>query len=1417
MKFRILRRLTPFLLSLAALASPGKGAPPGVVGSTSLVLEAAEPRFTPLEGQEMLVPSIEGFGASARPGEPMLPLKIVRVAIPEGSVPELRVTSVLRHEVGRLRLAPVPRAHVQKRTGRAEDERRDAVYSEDARVFGRDADFPGEAVRLGSIGYLREQRFVEVIQAPLQYNPVTRQVRYYPEVRAEIVFKEGPGTLSAEPLRRFRPDPYFEETYKRALVNYEQGKLFRATTRSGDVAVQSLATPAQDLLAAAAAPGAPRYKISASSEGIYRLSYSDLQSSAPDLLALYPDPGTWVLSAEGVEVPISIRSSSGGPGEADGHFDPGDTLDFYGRPKGGPPTSVNFLQAGFPTVYEANDFTDTQVYWLTAGGTAGSHLRITETSGAPLAGYTAATDFEQAGVWDENNIYIPLDAADPFFSMPSLIAGGAQAQRDLTLPLPGLATTTLAPLVTLRVRGGTSVAGVPFDHDTRFWLNGDLGGARYFLWDGETIFSTNFPISPSILTNPTTIHVAAQVQAGVSVDQQYLDSITIKYRRSFDSVADALPFNYPNQDVRFNVRGFSGPPPAVYEVTRSLSGSAEASPVRITNASVSGAPPVTCTFELPRDASPGAPATRAFIVVGPQGFLHPLSIQTAPAPVLKDPTNSADILVIGTPETIDASPTGSLQALLDYRLQHQELTSRVVYMSQIYDEFSYGLRDANAIRSFLAYAFDNWKGTSGVEPPPSFVLLVGDATPDYKHTLTAMPGWVDQVPTPMMFLSNAILGYYSSDNWLAAFRGGDPLPDIHLGRISTRTAIDSAAVFDKIRQYEASPPPGLWKGRALLLASDGNDDPETAEFEGVDNQIASRFFSTAPYSTPSPPLYFAEPPYNGTDAAGFKRDFTTALSGGAAIVTYVGHGDFNTWGARFPLFTTQDASRLTNGGPLPFMVTVNCLTGGFHFFLPEGSVGEGMTNNPVGGTIASLAPSGLSSVLVATPLLDSFFDPLFGNREERLVGVVADDLRAGLWAKGDLPDLQSYTLLGDPATLLATPAPPPPTSLVASAGNATVQLGWTAPAPPAAGYRVYRSTSAAGPYGAVACDPITGASCVDRTVANATTYYYYLVSFDTQGFEGRASNFNSDCDTGPDCVSARPLNPNPPSVPTGLTATDPGSGGRLNVAWLANPESDIKGYTLYYGIQSGQYPGKIAFGEAASSALLSGLTNGVRYYLALSATNTSGHESAPSGEVSAVPLLFEGIAPPREITDLVLSRSGSNLILTWSRPLVDIYGRSTTVVKYTVYRGTAPGFMPFLSTPLAVINDGSIITYTDAGAGAPGPTNFYYVVTATDLSGLVSGAGRELPNGIETLAVTRSAGMISLAWPAVTTDVSGLATIIDHYQIHASSLPFSRGSIGPSTLLVDNVRGLTVNLTLPSGKQYYSVIAVDNRGNLSPF
>src|SRR5262249_34952414 len=132
--------------------------------------------------------------------------------------------------------------------------------------------------------------------------------------------------------------------------------------------------------------------------------------------------------------------------------------------------------------------------------------------------------------------------------------------------------------------------------------------------------------------------------------------------------------------------------------------------------------------------------------------------------------------------------------------------------------------------------------------------------------------WVDQVPTQIMFLKNSFLGYYSSDNWIASFRGSDQFPDVYLGRVSTRTAVLAAGVHDKIRHYEQTPPPGTWKGRGLLLAGDGKPEnpQEPGEFESVQDNLAAAYFSTAPYSVPSPPMYFGRAPWNSTDAAKFK-------------------------------------------------------------------------------------------------------------------------------------------------------------------------------------------------------------------------------------------------------------------------------------------------------------------------------------------------------------------------------------------------------------------------------------------------------------------------------------------------------------------------------------------------------------------
>jgi hypothetical protein len=1416
MTLKLFRLAAASSLLLTATA-PGSGASAPSRGSVPLDLVAPPPQLRASD-HGSVEPAMEGFGTISRPGEPALPVKILLVAIPAGATPELILHHTVTRELRHLDVAPVPREHLRDRRGADqgidESERRNITreYRRDERIFSRDGLFPEAPVRLGGIGYLRDQRYVEVLYSPLQVNPARQTGRYYPRIEAEVVFDIPEGSLLSGP---FRPDPYFESTYAAGLVNYEQGKLFRATAPAP---APSDTRPLRSEAAAAAGitpeANGTRYKLLVSHAGVHRVDYTTLLAQAPDIVGA--DPRTLSIQMDGVEIPIAVRNASGMSGEDDGQFNPGDVLEFYAAPKVEPPTVLNFdMGTVVPDVYEANDFTDTQVYWLQSSGAPGSHARIPDRAGAPISGFTQAADFGDTVVWEENNFFLPLGGADLYYSVPSLLAGGSAAQRDIAVNLGSPASAGPSATVTVRLRGGSDTPQDP-DHRTKAWVNGDTAHNADFTWNGETIREVAFTVPQSSLAGASTFHLQAVTLSGVAVDRQYPDTITVNFRRLFTASGETLTFTIPNQSLRIQVSGMTMAAPTIYEIGRPIPGNGEPNAVRITGAVPGGVPTPNWTFEMAQDTSPGAPATRTFLVAGPSAFRVPDAIVAAQPEALRTPGLAADYIVIAARSAVDASPGGALDLLLQHRLATQGLTSRVVYIDQVYDEFSFGRHDANAVRSFLAYAYANWRGPAGTDPAPSFVLLVGDATSDYKNNL-GRTDWIDQVPTPIMLQDNLIIGFYSSDNYLAAFNGPDQIPDVHLGRISTRTAAKSAQVFDKIRQFELSTPAGTWKGRGVLTASDEKVAGEADSFQAINDTLRAEYFSVAPASSPSPPLYFAQPPWNSTDAAGFHLSLMTELQNGASVLTYVGHGSFDTWGLE-TVMTAADAGTLTNGLRLPFMLNINCLSGGFHYLPESGSLAEAMVNNPNGGAIAAFAPSGLSNAPIGTVIADNLFLPLLGPEREPMLGVATDPVRLALWNLPSIVDLQGYTFLGDPASRLATPAPPPPTSLSATAGTGQVALAWSAPAVPAAATRLYRAAAnPAGTYSAITCTSTGPTSCTDQTVLNATRYYYYAVSVDAEGFEGAASNFNTGCDAGPDCVTALPTNALPPGAPSGLLVHDAGSGGRLNVTWSPNPESDLKRYTVYYGTQPGVYGVSLTTNPGTTSATLIGLTDGVRYYVTVTATNTSDHESAPAPEQSEVPHLFEGIAPPRAISDLTITISGSNLVLSWSRPLVDIYGRATTVVGYKVYRGTTANFQIAGTTPLATIASGATTTFTHTG-GVILPGDSYYLVTATDSGGLVSGAGRDLPNGIGDLGASFTApSTVHLSWFPVTTDIQGLPTLIDHYQVHVTSVPVARGSLGPATLFMDNVSGTSVDLTLPSSPRFISLLAVDNRGNLSPY
>jgi uncharacterized ParB-like nuclease family protein len=105
-------------------------------------------------------------------------------------------------------------------------------------------------------------------------------------------------------------------------------------------------------------------------------------------------------------------------------------------------------------------------------------------------------------------------------------------------------------------------------------------------------------------------------------------------------------------------------------------------------------------------------------------------------------------------------------------------------------------------------------------------------------------------------------------------------------------------------------------------------------------------------------------------------------------------------------------------------------------------------------------------------------------------------------------------------------------------------------------------------------------------------------------------------------VVTTPPSSTPPSTPPSLPPSSPPpaspSTANVTLTWSANVESDLAGYKIYVGTNSGTYsfPGSpFVIGKVASYSI-SNLPKGQTYYFALSAYDSASNESPLSAEVS---------------------------------------------------------------------------------------------------------------------------------------------------------------------------------------------------------
>src|SRR5205809_1658480 len=401
------------------------------------------------------------------------------------------------------------------------------------------------------------------------------------------------------------------------------------------------------------------------------------------------------------------------------------------------------------------------------------------------------------------------------------------------------------------------------------------------------------------------------------------------------------------------------------------------------------------------------------------------------------------------------------------------------------------------------------------------------------------------------------------------------------------------------------------------------------------------------------------------------------------------------------------------------------------------------------------------------------------------------------------------------------PAGPPgaPQGLVATAGDATVTLTWSAPSSnggsPITNYRIYRGTSSNGETLKATIGNVL--TYTDTSVTNGVTYYYQVSAMNGAG-EGPRSNEASAT------PSAPPPPSTPPSAPTNLVATV--GNAQVGLTWQApasNGGSPITNYKIYRGTTSGGETLVATIGNQLSYSD-GGLTNGVTYYYQVSAVNNVG-EGPRSNEISATPTA--PATPPGAPQGLVATAGDATVTLTWSAPSSN---GGSPITNYRIYRSTTGGG----ETPQATI--GNVLTYSDT-AVTNGVT-YYYEVSAVNGAGEgprsneasatpspppppppdfgISATPASLSlqigsSGTSTIALTSLNGFAGTIGLSTSIACSGLCLIYPTASLNPTSVTLTSGGTGVSTLTVatsvlTTPGTYTITITATSGSITHTVI-----------
>ncbi len=671
-----------------------------------------------------------------------------------------------------------------------------------------------------------------------------------------------------------------------------------------------------------AGTGSGIYKIFVDETGIYRLGYNFLTNAVTNL-------STWVMDNvhiynQGQEVAIGVHN--GGTSL----FETNDYIEFYG-------TNLD------------TRFTGRNVYWLYYSTNQNTSTPQFYQISTPAGGILTTTSQNRVH-FEENSSYEmalsdSIQDDDHWFFNDYMVAWESETNSIQLKPVLNsvLATNGLA---TVRIALRSPVTDYA-DYET-FDVSIEVNGTALTneaSWSGldQYIFESKF--AQNILVEGTNIvELTLHGDAETFLELVYVNWIDIDYVQQLTAINDSLAYRPADTNSRqYTVNSFTTGDPAVYRITdvRNVA--------IITNTAVTGSGPYSMTF------SDSADSSTVYHAIAPLGYKTPAGIENDISSDLRSTTNSADYIIISHRFFKDA-----IEPLAAYR-RTQGMRVAVVDIQDVYDDFNYGVFSPYAIRSFLAYAKENW-----IVPAPQYVLLVGDGTYDYRN-YTLQPGIPELIPVKLV--NDAQNNESPSDNWYIS-PDSETYPVMFVGRFPARTANDVTNIINKTINYESTSAESSWARKVAFIAGDEehNDDYYVRMCNRISGNMPAGYSSTNIFR------------YNVSSDSEMHDRIVEVLNNGVLVGIYSGHGNFSSWSSAQsgqPFFNLADAATLTNSPRNPLIITPTCMNGYFANTIGETiCMAEQLLSNS-NGAVACISPSGMAIPQDQLELVNAFADTIF--------------------------------------------------------------------------------------------------------------------------------------------------------------------------------------------------------------------------------------------------------------------------------------------------------------------------------------------------------------------------------------------------------------------------------------------------------